>query len=272
MKITIFGTGNVATHLGKAFFAAGHAISQVWSRNKDRAKGLATLLDAEAIDDRVALDRDADLYVLAVSDDAIAPLAARMPPVRGVVVHCSGATPLAILAGSHDCGVVYPLQSLSKNAVLDIRTVPFAVEGNSAATTSLLLGLMRQLSPTSFICNSQQRLALHVAAVFANNFSNALFQISHEILQENGLSFDLLKPLILETAQKVQTHIPGEVQTGPAKRADGKTIERHLDFLGKNPDREKIYRIMTERIGSAYPAPPITAAEKDPSRPGFFGR
>jgi len=248
MKIVIFGNGNVATHLGKAFFEAGHGILQVFGRNRARAQELATALEAKAVGGLAELDLTADLYLLAVPDEAIASLAERLPRLKGVVAHCSGATGLSVLGGLQDYGVIYPLQSITKSADLAIRTVPFAVEGNTGQTTALLLGLMRKISPRAFVCNSQQRLALHLAAVFANNFANALFQIAHEILQENGLPFDLLKPLILETAQKVQTHAPRDAQTGPAKRSDARTIRTHLDFIGKKNDRAEIYRLMTKVI------------------------
>jgi len=248
MNITIIGTGNVAAQLGKAFFAAGHRIAQVFGRDKARATELARLLAAEPIDGMAELDTTADLYVLAVSDEAIAPLAERLPRVDGFVVHCSGATPLSVLRKFRRHGVLYPIQSISKNTALDIAAVPFAIEGNTPRTTDLLLELAQQLSAQSFSCDSEQRLALHVAAVFANNFANAMFQIAHEILQENGLPFDMVRPLILETAQKAQTQDPKDAQTGPARRSDGKTIRAHLEFLEKNPERAEAYRMVSKLI------------------------
>jgi len=249
MKITIIGNGNVATHLGKAFSGSGHSILQIFGRNRARAQELATVLEAEAVDDLGKLDTTADLYLLAVSDEAIAPLAERLPGgVKGLVVHCSGATEMSVLGRFPSHGVLYPVQSITKSADLAIAAVPFATEGNTAQTTASLLGLAQQLSAKSFVCDGRQRLALHVAAVFANNFANAMFGIAHEIMEENGLSFDLLRPIILETAQKVQTHAPKGAQTGPAKRSDEKTIQKHLDFIGKNPGRTEIYRMVTETI------------------------
>jgi len=167
-----------------------------------------------------------------------------------VVAHCSGATELSVLGRFPSHGVLYPVQSITKSADLAIATVPFAVEGNTARTTASLLELARKISSKSFVCNSQQRLALHVSAVFANNFANAMFRIAYEILQENGLPFDLLKPIILETAQKVQTHAPKDAQTGPAKRSDGKTIQKHLDFLDETPAQAEVYRVVTKLIAN----------------------
>jgi len=250
MNIVVFGSGNVATQLGKTFFNAGYGVKQVFSRNKANAQALASLIGAEAIHTLDALDRSADMYLLAVSDGAIDILAEQLPQLKGVVVHCSGATPLSVLDKFQSYGVIYPLQSISRITPMNITAIPFAVEGNVAQTASQLLNMMQSMAPKSFVCNTQQRLALHVAAVFANNFTNALFQISYDILQENQLSFDLLKPLILETAQKVQTALPKDVQTGPAKRSDHRTIQAHLEFLRNKPDLLKIYQQLTAEIST----------------------
>lgn len=249
MTITILGSGNVATHLGEAFHKAGHQILQVYSRNKANANALASVLSAVAIDSFREVTNKADLYLIAVPDQAIQDVAEHLPAsIKGVVVHCSGATNSAILARFPLYGVLYPVQSLRKNIATSLEKIPFGIEGNNPVSTDRLIQLMQPIAFQSFLCSSEQRLALHVAAVFANNFSNVLFQIAFDVLQEQNLSFDLLKPIVLETAQNVQKKLPEEVQTGPAMRGDTETIQKHLQFLTKNPNWLKIYQQLTQEI------------------------
>ena len=249
MKIVLLGSGNVATQMGKAFSLHGHQVLQVYSKTKANADALASVFGAPSIADLKDLALDADLYLLAVSDSAIASLAAAMPmPQHGIVCHCSGATDLAVLNRFAKQAVIYPPQSLSKNVETHLQDIPFALEANSPEVLHSLFGFMQELAPKSFASNSAQRLALHVAAVFANNFSNLLFQISEDILNAHNLPFELLRPIILETAQKVQSHSPAEVQTGPASRGDQQTLNTHLNFLSKNSHWVKIYQQLSEEI------------------------
>ena len=249
MRIVMLGSGNVATQLGKAFHTSGHQIVQVYSRNLANAQALATVLQTQGTDQLVDLVTDADFYIIAVADQAIATVTADLPlSVQGIVVHCSGATDMNVLGQYTRYGVIYPVQSIRKETEVALEHIPFGIEGDQASTTKALLQLMQSLSTQSFLCDSKQRLALHIAAVFANNFSNALFQIAYDILKGQELPFDLLKPIILETAQKVQLQLPKAVQTGPAKRKDQKTIQRHLQFLAKEPNWLKIYQQLTEEI------------------------
>ena len=248
MRIVILGSGNIATHIGKAFHTCGHDMVQVYSRNKTHAHALASVLAADVVAIEDVID-DADLYVIAVADAAIEQVVSQLSEtLAGTVVHCSGATHMNMLDKFRHYGVIYPLQSLRKDVDTCLENIPFAVEANTESETNRLLELMQPLSPLSFLCNSEQRLALHVAAVFVNNFSNILFQIAYDILQGQQLSFDLLKPIILETAQKVQNQLPFEVQTGPAQRGDIQTIQTHLQFLTKSPHWLKIYQQLTEEI------------------------
>lgn len=249
MKIVILGSGNVASYLAENFSHQGHKIIQVYSRTKANAHALASVFGADATDELSQLLPDADLYLLAVSDSAIIELMQTPPAIgQGIMVHCSGATPLTALASYKQHGVIYPPQSISKNVSSPIAAIPFAIEGNTPAVQALLLQTMQAMAPKSFPCTTAQRLALHVAAVFANNFSNLLFQISYDLLAEHEISFDLLRPIILETAQKVQNKRPDEVQTGPAKRGDQQTLERHLNFLSEKPSWLKIYQQLSEEI------------------------
>lgn len=249
MNIVILGSGNIASHIGKAFHAQGHHILQVYSRNMAHARALASALNADAVDTMESINHHADLYFIAVTDHAIPELTAQLPQTsKAIVVHCSGATDITVLQRFPLHGVIYPVQSLSKNVKAILKHVPFGIEGNDSETGTRLLQLMHGISSQSFLCNSEQRLALHAAAVFANNFSNVLFQIAYDILHTHDLPFDLLRPLILETAQKVQRQIPNEVQTGPAKRGDVKTIKKHLEFISKNHHWLKIYQQLTKEI------------------------
>lgn len=249
MNIVILGSGNAATHFGKAFQQLGHQIVQIYSKTKANADALAFALQCPGIDDLSQLLPHADLYLIAVADQAIPTVVDGMPQdINGIVVHCSGASDMAILSRFKKYGVVYPPQSLSKNKIVDFSLIPFCVEGNDANTTEALLGLARTFSSRSIHCDSQQRLAIHLSSVLVNNFSNILYQFAYELLAEHNLSFDLVKPIILETAEKVQNHIPITVQTGPAIRGDETTQQKHLKFISNKPDLQQIYQLLSHQI------------------------
>lgn len=249
MDIAILGSGNVAYHYATALHMLGHNIDQIFSKTSANASALADVVSAQAISALADLNPQLDLYIIAVKDDAIADVVADLDAnLRGIVVHTSGATPITVLDKFSNYGVLYPPQSLNKELAIDYSTVHFAVEGNSEEVEYLLLKLMLTLSPTSFRCTSAQRLALHVAAVFANNFPNMLYRLAKSIVEKENLDFSLLKPLILETAEKVQNIDPNQVQTGPAQRNDEVTIHRHLDFLSYSNDLAEIYQTLTNII------------------------
>ncbi len=253
MDIVLLGSGNVATHFGKALSNAGHRIVQVYSRTNVHAAVLADAVNACAIDDLADIDLTADAYLIAVKDDAIGQVAAELPStLKGVVAHTAGSVDIAVLAfHTWKHGVIYPVQTFSKAKPVDLSTVPLALEASDEATYAQLAQLVSPLSTRIFSCDSRQRLALHVAAVFACNFSNHLYAIGADILREYALDFDLIRPLILETAQKVMEHPPREVQTGPAIRNDVGTMEKHLKLLEDgHRDLIALYRQMSERIYS----------------------
>lgn len=249
MKIVIIGAGNIATHYAIALHALGHEISQIYSRTSANAKVLADAVSAKVLEQIDQLDNTADLYIIAVSDNNIADIALKLDTsLKGIVVHTSGATPLAALNNFNQFGVIYPPQSLNKNINADLSQIPFAIEGNNEITQNILLHTFQEISKKTFLCSTQQRLALHVASVFANNFSTILFDISKTILEKENLDFELIKPIILETALKVQNHDPHAVQTGPALRNDHKTINTHLQFLSYSNDLSEIYQLLTDFI------------------------
>lgn len=249
MTIVILGSGNVATHLARAFYSHGHKIKQIYSKQSANASALAETVNAEPVSNLPDLEVGADLYLIAVSDTAIGDVVSQMPDItKGTVVHTSGATPLQVLDRFTHYGVIYPTQSISKQVELDITGIPFGVEANSEETSRLLIDFLSSMARNVFSCNSDQRLALHVAAVLVNNFPNALFSIAQQILERENMDFDLLRPIILETANKVQTHLPSEVQTGPASRNDMRTINRHLQFLSYSNELTEIYQHLSAFI------------------------
>ena len=249
MNIVIIGSGNIATHLAKSLFAANNTISQIYSRTLANAQALANVVHGIAIDNVQHIDKNADLYLIAVADSAIADVVTQLSSqLTGVVAHTSGATAIDVLKKFNNYGVIYPPQSLNKNIETDISLIPFGIEGNNPTTFNQLFEIIQIIAPKTFSCNSKQRLALHLSAVVANNFSNALFQMAYEILEKENLSFDLLKPIIKETASKVQNHHPMQIQTGPARRGDYNIINKHLQFLSQSPEESKIYQLLTDFI------------------------
>jgi predicted short-subunit dehydrogenase-like oxidoreductase (DUF2520 family) len=249
MDIVILGTGNIATHYAKAFQTQGHHITQVYSKTSANADALAEVVSAESVHDLSQIGDSAELYIIAVSDQAIKTVIDQLPDqLKGIVVHTSGATPLTVLNRFEKSGVIYPPQSLSKDVETDLSVIPFAIEGNTPEAEQTLLAIAQQISYKSFLCNSQQRITLHIAAVFVNNFSNALYQVAFDLLRQQNLDVELVRPIIRETANKVQHHEPKKVQTGPAIRNDIQTINSHLKLLSQDESLTQIYQNLTDLI------------------------
>ena len=245
ISVVILGAGNVATHFFKGFEKANDvSVIQWYNRSLASIKPYANAVE---ITDDISALKAADVYILAVSDDFIAEVSRQIPFDDKLVVHTSGSVSVYDLDKKHKRGVLYPLQSLSKNSNVDFANVPICIETIDKKSYPVLKHLARSLgSPTKRI-NSDQRRVLHLAAVFVNNFTNQLYRIGHEITEHEGAEFDLLKPLILETAKKVQEMSPYKAQTGPAKRNDKKTIKKHLKLL-ENEQHKAIYKLLTESI------------------------
>jgi predicted short-subunit dehydrogenase-like oxidoreductase (DUF2520 family) len=249
MRISIIGSGNVATHLAAAFKNAGHRIVQVYSRDLHNAALLAYHVGAEAIDDLNSINPETDLLVISVKDDAIIPIAQALARYQKLTIHTSGSTDIdALSAIVPNAGVLYPLQTLSKNKEVDFKTVPLCIEGTSEEITLLLEHLARTISNNVYRVNSAQRKTLHLAAVFACNFPNYLYDVAQQLLAKEGMEFEMLRPLILETAQKVQDHLPAEVQTGPAIRNDETTMAAHLQMLNDQPALKTLYALISQAI------------------------
>ena len=256
MNVVLLGSGNVATHLGIALKASGSEILQVYSRNPANAGALANKLDVESISDFSKLSPDAVIYILVVSDTAIPELVENFPFRDKLLVHTSGTTGIDVIQNASDkTGVFYPLQTFSKTKAVDFSGVPILIEGNSSEVVEILTSLATQVSRKVIPANSHQRQALHVAAVLACNFSNHLYSLAEEVLKDHELDFDLIRPLIAETAAKVQEILPEEAQTGPAVRNDNLTIIRHLDFLQNKPELRRLYKLFTESIITKHNSP-----------------
>jgi len=249
MRITLVGSGNVATHLGAGLKNAGHQIIQVWSRKLQNAALLAYHLKAEPIDELNNIHAETDLIVISVKDDAVETVASFIPIKTVPVVHTCGTVDMQVLGKYFDsCGVFYPLQTFSKTREIDFLTVPLCIESTDKNSTALLLELARTISNQVNYINSAQRRILHLAAVFACNFPNYLYSVSAGLLKGQQMDFELLKPLILETALKVQQFLPTEMQTGPAVRGDQKTMAIHLELLKQHPKLQEIYRLLSQGI------------------------
>lgn len=252
MNIVLLGSGNVATHLGLALVKAGHRIVQVFSRTKPHAESLALAVGAEAVDELDLVGADADFYIVAVKDDAIHEVISQLPRgLSGAVVHTAGSMEMNVLSqyATH-YGVLYPVQTFSKVKAVDFSSTPVAIEASDELTYDRLNTVASSLSNRIFPCNSKQRLSLHVAAVFACNFTNLCYAIGADILSEHELDFSLIRPLISETAEKVMIHLPREVQTGPAIRNDVKTMGKHWEALRKHPGLQDLYVRFSELINA----------------------
>lgn len=249
MKIVLIGSGNVATQMALALNAIGEDIIQVYSRNLANATLLANLIKAKPISNLNEVQQHADLYIIAVKDDAIANVVAQLITISGLVVHTAGTVEINIISNKiPNAGVFYPLQTFSKEKNINFTTIPICVEANDESNLAILKILANKLSNKVYELNGEKRKILHLAAVFACNFTNHLYALAEQILSTNGLDFDIIRPLIAETAEKVTYKLPEQVQTGPAIRNDDKTIIKHLSLLENNPALLNIYQTLSDSI------------------------
>lgn len=250
LNITFIGAGNVASHLAKAFFSKGFTISYIYSKSLENAQLLAAMVNAKACDDLSELIDNNSIYIIAVNDDVIEEVLTKIKIKKNLIVHTSGSINIKVFAsnGYENFGIFYPLQTFSKNKEVNINEVPFCIEANTTRNENILLDLAQSLSSHVQLINSEERKQLHLAAVFACNFSNYMYTIADELLAKNNLDLNLLKPLIIETANKIKDNKPAFMQTGPAKREDKAVIENHLQLLAKSKDYQDIYKLITENI------------------------
>lgn len=248
MKIVFIGAGNLATRLSLEMHRAGMHIGQVYSHTRQSAETLAKLLGCSwtvSTDDVVT---DADLYVFSLKDAVLPDIISRIKPNAGLWVHTAGSVPMEIFKEySRRYGVLYPLQTFSKKQEVSFDMIPFFIEANTPEDLAVLRKIARALSENVQLLSSEKRKVVHLSAVFACNFTNHMYALAAKLLEEHGISFNMLLPLIDETAAKVHTLSPREAQTGPAMRYDENVIRKHIDMLS-DPDMKALYEFVSKSI------------------------
>ena len=247
--IVVLGAGNVATHLSGALKNSGFLIKCVYSKTIESAKTLALKVNSQYTNEINQIPIEADLYIIAVKDEFIEDISKYLKLSNGIIVHTAGSISLDVFKNRFkNYGVLYPLQTFSKFREIDFANIPICIEANNKILESKLIDLSKCLSDSVYVINSEKRKMLHLAAVFACNFANHMYSAATEILKQSDISFDLLKPLIAETAQKAIDCDPQNAQTGPAIRNDQNVIHKHLELLKDNPEFEKIYKFVSDSI------------------------
>ncbi len=250
MHISIIGSGNVAWHLAKAFLQAGHTIDAIACRNPQHAADIVQFSHSSySTIDNVPID--SDIYIIAVSDASILNVAQQMPNVSGAVYHTSGASSMDQLTGFKHYGVFYPCQTFSKGDIIDYAKMPFFIEGNDEYASHQADSLARSISSNVQFATGIQRTQLHIAAVIASNFTNHMLHLAKKQMESNGLDFNMLQPLVSQTMAKAFSSTPFDAQTGPARRHDTNTIERHK-LLIEDINTRNIYNIITDSIEKTY--------------------
>ena len=254
--ISFIGSGNLAWHLAPALDNTGYSVREVYSREPKNAKALVgKLYEGEVKKDLDFSTSKSSIFIIAVSDDVIESVVQEIVlPENAVLVHTSGSQPLSLLdyAATENSGVFYPLQTFSKNKKVDFKDIPIFIESESREVEKLLTEMAKAISRKVVRIDSRQRKALHVAAVFASNFTNHMLRISKDILSEYKLDSDLLKPLIAETITKALAIGPEEAQTGPARRGDLELLDNHYAFLEEDEEVAEIYKLVSQHILDQY--------------------
>ncbi len=254
--ISFIGAGNLAWHLAPALDNVGFVVTEVYSRNRAHALALTERLYQAEL--KATLDfstSKSTVFIIAASDDAIEEIAQEIIlPDEAILVHTSGSQPLSILqfAATPNIGVFYPLQTFTKAKKVDFSTIPIFIECNAPEAQQFLTSLAKAISKKVEHIGSTERKALHVAAVFASNFTNHMLSLSQRILQQNSMSFDLLKPLIVETINKALEIGPNNSQTGPAARGDSSIIASHIEFLMEDEKLAELYQVMSNSIAANH--------------------
>ena len=240
-NIILLGSGNVATHLGIALKNSNYTIVQVYSKIIENAKVLANKLDTQFTNNLSKL-KSTDLIIVCINDDAILSVLSQIK--NTAIVHTSGSIGLDVFKQKFtNYGVFYPLQTFNKEVDINISEIPFCIEGNSLEFEKQLIKIAKALSNNVVKMNSQQRKQLHIAAVFACNFSNHMYSIADDLLAKKNIDFKILLPLIRKTNANLENYRPKEVQTGPAKRKDTAIIQEHIATIKENKIKELYHRI-----------------------------
>lgn len=253
MKVIFIGSGNVATHLAQKFNSLGMNVSQIYSRTINNAEVLARLVDATYTNDIRDIETDADYYFYALNDNSLKRFLSKFDLPDAIHLHTAGSISIRIFEKyTTKYGVFYPLQTFSKKKEVDFSKIPICVEASSSEIQLKLVHLAKQLTNNVYVTNSDQRKKIHLAAVFACNFTNYMYDISSMLLEEAGVGFEIIQPLIKETADKVMTILPFEAQTGPAVRYDENTIDKHLAILKNKSEFKKTYKLLSKSINKRH--------------------
>jgi predicted short-subunit dehydrogenase-like oxidoreductase (DUF2520 family) len=248
MKIVFIGSGNVATHLAIAAKKEGHHILQIYSRSAENARCLAEKVNAKCTNRLSEINCFAEIYIFSIKDDVLGEVLSEMPATEGLWIHTAGSIPMNIFHPYHDrYGVLYPLQTFSKEREIDFEKIPLFIEANDPKVREQLQEFAGGLSPIVHYIESEKRRYLHLAAVFACNFVNHMYAIAAQLLEKNQIPFDMLLPLIDETAAKIHQMHPREAQTGPAIRFDKQVMNSHIDLINDALTKE-IYRLISQSI------------------------
>ena len=248
MKVVIIGTGNVATVVGKLIVSKGHSIVEVVGRNNLTTQLLAQVLDAKPNNDLKTINPNADLYIIAVADNAIKAIAEELRLENKLVVHTAGSVAIGKLkASSNLYGVLWPLQTIRKE-VITTPMIPFVIDANTQSAYQLLHAFASTLSNQIKMANDEKRVKMHLAAVVVSNFSNHLFALANDYCKQEALDFSMLLPLMQETIEKIKHHQPHSVQTGPAVRNDTITIAKHEDLLQQHQSLQHLYKELSDSI------------------------
>jgi predicted short-subunit dehydrogenase-like oxidoreductase (DUF2520 family) len=249
MRVVIVGAGNVATVFGRLMVSSGHVIIQVVSRTIASAQSLAIELGCSFSDNLSALDQTADIYILAITDQALQQIQGSIFLGDKLIVHTAGSVSKQVLSTiSTQFGVIYPLQSLRKEQIGGQPKIPLLIDANNPSVLSVIEKFAFSLSSIVSKVEDEQRFYLHLAAVIVNNFTNHLYSLTAEYCKNEGVDFKMLQPIIEETALRLKTRLPSDVQTGPAIREDRSTLERHLLALSNHPELKIMYQTFTESL------------------------
>lgn len=250
-SIVLIGAGNVATHLGKAFHEAGCRIRMVYSRTKESARILAESIGCPYTTDITSIDNEADIYIVSLKDSVLDHILPELVKCnsKALFVHTAGSVSIDIWKGlTHRYGVIYPMQTFSKQRDINFDNVHFFIEANTEEDTEMLIKTASLISRHIFKASSEQRKYLHISAVFACNFANHMYSICEHLLTSHGLPFSAMLPLIDETAEKVHHLSPVSAQTGPAQRDDHNIMNSHLSLLKDEPEIAELYLRISENI------------------------
>ena len=248
MKIVFIGAGNLATRLSLAMQRVGMQIGQVYSHTEASARQLATRLGCPWTNDLSALQEDGDLYVFSLKDTVLSDVISKVKPNNGMWVHTAGSMSMSVFEGyAQRFGVLYPLQTFSKGRNVNFDVIPIFLEANTDKNADYLKNIASALSENVRFMSSEKRRSLHLAAVFACNFTNHIYTLSYKLLENESIPADVLLPLIDETVSKIHSMPPAAAQTGPAIRYDENVINKHLAMLD-DPDMQAIYRLLSQSI------------------------